>query len=82
MTLDRQIAAALTEVSHGELGRTFTLASNACLNRGRSARGIVLLQIVFSHCASGKKAESMCDTNHIQKITLKGELLEAFNTVG
>ncbi len=67
MTLDRSIAATLTNISHGELGRALTLASNACLNQGGSARGRVLLQIVFSHYSSGKHAELMYDINRIQK---------------
>ncbi len=54
ITLDRKFAAALTDISNGELGRALTLHSNACLNQGRSARGRVLLHIVFNHYSSGK----------------------------
>ena len=71
-------AAALTNISNGELGPALTLHSNACLNQGRSARGRVLLQIVFNHYSSGKNAEPMYDINHLQEISLKGEHLEAF----
>ena len=54
VTLDRKLAAALTNISHGELGRMLTLHSNACLNQGRAARGRVLLQLVFNHYSPGK----------------------------
>ncbi len=33
---------------------------------------------MFNHYSSGKNAELMCDINHIQKLRLKGEHLEAF----
>ena len=72
VTLDRKLAAAISKTSHGELGRSLTLTSNASLNRGQSARGRVLLQIVFSHYSSGKNAELMYDINHIRKIVMKG----------
>ncbi len=72
ITLDRNIAAAFAYISHGELGRALTLHSNACLSQGRSARGRVLLQIVFNLYSSGKNAELMYDSNHIQKVTLHG----------
>ncbi len=82
ITLDRKTAAALTNISNGELGRALTLHSNACLSQGRSARGRVLLQIVFNHYSSGKNAELMYDISRLQKITLKGDHLEAFQTIG
>ena len=78
VTLDRKLAAAVSKISHGELGRTLTLTSNSALNRGQSARGRVLLQMVFSHYASGKNAELMYDINHIQKVHIKGDNLEGF----
>ena len=68
VALDPQIAAALTNISHGELGRKLTLHSNACLSQGRSARGRVLLHIVFNHYSSDKNAGLMYDINHLQKI--------------
>ena len=48
VTLDRKLAAALTKISHGELGRQLALPSNAALNSGRAARGRVLLQLVLN----------------------------------
>ena len=38
VTLDRKLAAALTKISHGELGRMLTLHSNACLPQRRQGR--------------------------------------------
>ena len=39
VSLDRKLAAAITEISHGEFGRELTLASCAAHNQGRIARG-------------------------------------------
>ena len=72
VALDRKLAAAISRISHGKLGRTLTLTSNAALGRGQSARGRVLLQILFSHYSSGKNAELMYDINRIQKIHMNG----------
>ena len=74
VTLDRKLAAAISRISHGELGRTLTLTRSSALNRGQSARGRVLLQIVFSHYSSGKNAELMYDINHIQEIVMRGTI--------
>ena len=82
ITLDRKTAAALTNISNGELGRALTLHSNACLSQGRSARGRVLLQIVFNHYSSGKNAELMYDIDHLQTNTLKGEHSKPSKTTG
>ncbi len=54
VTLDRKLAAALTKISHGELGRQLTLTSNAALNSGQVARGRVLLALVFEYYSAGK----------------------------
>jgi hypothetical protein len=56
VTPDRNIAAALTNISHGQLGRTLTLTSNACLDQGSLARGRVLLQIYKLRSAITRQA--------------------------
>ena len=53
VTLDRKLAAALTKISHGVLGRQLTLTSNAALNSGQAARGRVLLALVFEYYSAG-----------------------------
>ncbi len=65
VTLDRRLAAALTKIPHGQLGRQLTLASNSALHAGRVAIGRVLLQLVFSYHSSGQHAELMYDIDHI-----------------
>ncbi len=80
VTLDRKLAAALTKISHGRLGRQLTLTSNAALNSGQVARGRVLLALVFEYYSAGKNAMVMFDINHIQRITLKGDNLEPLQT--
>jgi uncharacterized protein (DUF1684 family) len=77
VTLDRKLAAALTKISHGELGRQLTLTSNAALSSGQVARGRVLLALVFEYYSAGKNAMVMFDINHIQRITLEGDNLES-----
>ena len=69
---DRKPAAALTEISHGELGRELALASSAALSIGHVAVGRVRCSCVFQYYSSGKNAELMHGINRIQKITLEG----------
>ena len=69
-----------TQISHGELGRQLTLTGNAALSCGQAARGRVLLALVFEYYSAGKNAMVMFDINHIQRITLKGDSLESFQT--
>ncbi len=54
VTLDRKLAAVLTNISHGELGRQLTLTSNAALSCGQVARGRALLALVFEYYSDGK----------------------------
>ncbi len=37
-TPDRKLTAALTKISHGEVGKRLALHSNACLNQGTPVR--------------------------------------------
>ena len=78
VSLDRRLTSAFTKIAHGELGRQITLMNSIAVNAGRTARGRSLLRLVFQHYASGSSAEFMCDTNHCQGITLKGDQIEAF----
>ncbi len=73
VALDRKPATALTEISHGELGRQLALTSNAAVSQGHVARGRVLLAPVFEYYSSGKSAMAMYDINHIQRISLKAD---------
>ena len=43
ISLDRKLAAALTEISHGQIGRELTQKSTIELSSGRIVRGRVLL---------------------------------------
>ncbi len=79
VSLDRKIAAALTKMAHGEIGREITQKSNTCLNNNTIARGRVLLAIVFRHYASGQNGQAMYDMNHLQSLVMKNDNLEAFH---
>ncbi len=47
VSLYRKLAAALTNIAHGEVGREITQKTTTCLNNNTIARGRVLLAIVF-----------------------------------
>ncbi len=79
VSLDRKIAAALTKMATGEIGREITQRSTTCLNNNTIARGRVLLAIVFRYYASGQSGQAMYDMNHLQSLVLKGDNLEAFH---
>ena len=68
-SLDRKIAAALSNIAHGELGKQLTIASSVALGEGKAARGRVLLAMVFKYYAAGNNAELIHDIDHLQKIT-------------
>ncbi len=70
VSLDRKIAAALTNIAHGEVGREITQRSNTCLHNNTIARGRVLLAIVFRYYASGQNGQAMYDMNHLQTLVM------------
>ena len=79
VSLDRKIAASLTKMAHGEIGREITQKSNTRLNNNTIARGRVLLAIVLRYYASGQNGQAMYDMNHLQTLVMKGDNLEAFH---
>ncbi len=57
-TLDRKIAASLTKLAQGELGRQITQRNDEALYKEcRMARGRELLCIVFRYYATGKSRD-------------------------
>ena len=79
VSLDRKLAAALTKLAHGEIGRELTQATTMALSHGRIVRGRVLLAIVFRHYASGDSGQVLYDMNHLQSLVLKDNNLESFH---
>ena len=67
VTLDRELAAALTRILRGELGRQLTLTSNDAVSSGQVARGRALLALVFAYYSAGNNAMVMFDITHIQR---------------
>ena len=65
IALDRKLAAALTKICHGELGRELTQASTMALNNDQVARGRTLLAIVFCYYASGNSGQVLYDMTHL-----------------
>ena len=80
VSLGRKLAAALTKIAHGEIGRELTQATTRALSHGRIIRGRVLLAIVFRHYASGNSGQVLYDMNHLQSLVLKDNNLESVHT--
>ncbi len=71
ISLDREVAAALTKIAHGEIGRHNTQATTTALSNHAVARGGVLLAFVFRYYASGNNAQVLYDLNHRHGCVLK-----------
>ena len=78
VSLDRRLAAALTKIAHGEIGRQITQATTMALNNNTVARGSVLPANVSQYYVSGNNAQVLYDLNHLQKLTLRGDNLKSF----
>ncbi len=79
ISIDRKLAAALTKIAHGEVGREIIQFSTVALNTNVIARGRVLLAMVFRCYASGDSAQVLYVLNHLQKLIVKGDGLESFH---
>ena len=79
ISLDRKLAAALTNISHGELGRELPQKSTTELNQNRIVRGRVLLAIVFRYYASGTSGQVLYDMSHLQSLVMIDNNLEGFH---
>ncbi|MCP4245128.1 MAG: DUF5377 domain-containing protein, partial [bacterium] len=63
-SVDRKLAAALSKVATGELGRRITqLQDQAMQNENRMVRGREILRLIFLYFATGKNAEVMFSLN-------------------
>ena len=62
ISLDRKLAAALTTIAHGEIGRQITQATTTALSNNTVARGRVLLAFVVRYYASGNNAQVLYAT--------------------
>ena len=80
ISLDRKLAAALTNIAHGEIGRQLTLLTTIALNNNQIIRGRVLLATVFKYYASGKSGQVLYDMSHLQSLVMKDNNLEGFHT--
>ena len=82
ISLDRKLAAALTKIARGEIGREITQHNTTALNNNLVIRGRVLLAIVFRYYSSGTNGQVSYDMNHLQTLTLHGDNLEGFHNTG
>ena len=73
ISLDRKLAAALTKIAKGEIGREITQYNTTALNNNRVVRGRVLLALVFRYYSSGTSGQVLYDMNHLQTLTLHGD---------
>jgi hypothetical protein len=77
-TLDRKLAAALSNTITGELGRLLIQQSDDAMNEGRSVRGRELLHTIIKYYSTGRTAELMFCLNDLHKVQAKGGNLEGF----
>mgnify|MGYP000010823183 CR=1 FL=1 len=79
VALDRKIAAALTKIAHGEIGRELTQMTTMSLNNGQFVRGRVLWAHVFCYYASGSSGQVLYDMSHLQSLKMTDNNLEGFH---
>ena len=70
ISLDRKLAAALTKIAKGEIGREITQYNTTALNNNRVVRGRVLLALVFQYYSSGASGQVLYDMNHLPNANL------------
>ena len=76
ISLDRKLAAALSKVAKGEIGRELQQHQTTSLNNMQVARGRVLLAMVFRYYASSSTGQVMYDMNHLQTLKLHNDNLD------
>ncbi len=79
VSIDRELAAALTKIARDELGRQITQAGTIALSNNTVARGRVLLSTACRYYASGNNALVLYDIIHLQKLTLKEDNFDSFH---
>ncbi len=79
IALDRKIAAGLTRICHGEIGREITQLCNNMYNDKQIVRGRVLLALVFRYYASGNSGQVLYNFNHLQGLKMIGDNIEGFH---
>ena len=78
-SLDRKLAAALTEISHGELGRVLSQLTTRSMNMSIMKRGRALLAAVFRYYAHGNNGQALYDMNHLQSLKMRDSNLESLH---
>ena len=73
VSLGRKLAAAITKIARGEIGREITQYNTTALSNNLVVRGRVLLAIVFRYYSSGTSGQVLCDMNHLQTLALHGD---------
>ena len=76
ISLDRKLAAALSKIAKGEIGREIMQSQTTALNNQLVVRGRVLLAIVFRYYASSTTGQVLNDMNHLQTLKLHGDNLD------
>ena len=79
VSLDRKLAAAITNIASGDIGRETTQYNTTTLNNHLVVRGRVLLAIVRRYYSAGTTGQVMCDMSHLQTLTLHGDSLDGFH---
>ena len=70
------VAAALSKIAKGEIGREIMQSQTTALNNQLVVRGRVLLALVFRYYASSTTGQVLYDMNHLQTLKLQGDNLD------
>ena len=72
-SLDVKLGAAITSVSHGELGRKLTHENEAAAREGKMIKGRQLLWYVYEYYKVSEEAGTLYDLQDLMAVTLVGD---------
>ena len=72
VSLDRKLAAALTRIAHGEVGRELSQKTTESLSQNEIVRGGTLPAIVFRYYAHGSNGQVLYDMDHLSVAQYEG----------
>ena len=76
--LDKRLSCALQRVATGELGRKIAMVTEAEMKQDRSAKGIVLLRMIFDYFRTNRTVDVVYEITDLDAVRIKGNNVEAF----
>ena len=77
-SLDAKLAAALSKIPHGELGRRVTHKVEVCAAAGKMIKGRQILFMIYEQFRLSEVAGSLYEIGDLMSVRLKGDALEHF----